>query len=167
MAGFLGDGSHAGVSNAAGDDLGIRGEVVVAVDGESVHGDALVHADADGGNLPVIAETLRNQNPDRVIVIAADDDPLKVEKVGHNPGLEAAKRAAERSNAQILKPSLTADEQLQGLTDHNDVHVARGFDVFRREIRQQLSDLGISTSRSRSMQISPKKQKSQSNQMSV
>lgn len=121
----------------------------------------------DGGNLPVIAETMRNQNPDRSIVIAADDDPLKVEKVGHNPGLEAAKRAAERSNAQILKPSLTADEQLQGLTDHNDVHVARGFDVFRREIRQQLSDLGISTSRGRSMQISPKKQKSQSNQMSV
>ena len=121
----------------------------------------------DGGNLPVIAETMRNQNPDRSIVIAADDDPLKVEKVGHNPGLEAAKRAAERSNAQILKPSLTADEQLQGLTDHNDVHVARGFDLFRREIRQQLSDLGISTSRSRSMQISPKKQKNQSNQMSV
>ncbi|WP_404424234.1 zincin-like metallopeptidase domain-containing protein [Thalassospira australica] len=121
----------------------------------------------DGGNLPVIAETMRNQNPDRPIVIAADDDPLKVEKVGHNPGLEAAKRAAERSNAQILKPSLTADEQLQGLTDHNDVHVARGFDLFRREIRQQLSDLGISTSRGRSMQISPKKQKSQSNQISV
>ncbi|WP_114109811.1 zincin-like metallopeptidase domain-containing protein [Thalassospira xiamenensis] len=121
----------------------------------------------DGGNLPVIAETLRNQNPDRAIVIAADDDPLKVEKVGHNPGLEAAQRAAVRSNAQILKPSLTADEQLQGLTDHNDVHVARGFDLFRREIRQQLSDLGISTSRGRSMQISPKKQKSQSNQMSV
>lgn len=121
----------------------------------------------DGGNLPVIAETMRNQNPDRAIVIAADDDTLKVEKVGHNPGLEAAKRAAERSNAQILKPSLTADEQLQGLTDHNDVHVARGFDLFRREIRQQLSELGISTSRGRSMQISPKKQKNQSNQMSV
>lgn len=121
----------------------------------------------DGGNLPVIAETMRNQNPDRSIVIAADDDSLKVEKVGHNPGLEAAKRAAERSNAQILKPSLTADEQLQSLTDHNDVHVARGFDLFRREVRQQLSDLGISTSRGRSMQISPKKQKSQSNQISV
>lgn len=121
----------------------------------------------DGGNLPVVAEAIRQQNPDRQILIAADDDHKQVEKVGFNPGLKAAERAADRSQAQILKPMLTSDEKLQGLTDHNDLHVARSFDQFRRDVRAQLTEMGINIGRGRSMQIAPKKTKSQSNQMSV
>ena len=121
----------------------------------------------DGGNLPVIAEAMRQQNPDRQILIAADDDHKQFEKLGYNPGLKAAERAADRSQAQILKPIFTNEEKMQGLTDHNDLHVARGFDVFRRELREQLSELGISTSRGKSSQILSKKQKTQSSQMSV
>jgi antirestriction protein ArdC/phage/plasmid primase-like uncharacterized protein len=121
----------------------------------------------DGGNLPVVAEALRKQNPDRQIVIAADDDHKQVEKIGLNPGLKAAERAAERSQAQILKPVLSADEKLQGLTDHNDLHVARGFDHFRRDVRSQLAEMGITAGRGQSMKITPKKVKSQSNEMSV
>ena len=121
----------------------------------------------DGGNLAVVAEALHKQNPDRQHLIAADDDHKQVEKVGFNPGLNAANKAAGRSDASILKPPLSPEDKLQGLTDFNDLHVSRGFDEFRKDVRKQLADLGVSVGRGKSIQATPKKQLNQSNQMTV
>ncbi|MDP2699924.1 zincin-like metallopeptidase domain-containing protein [Thalassospira sp.] len=122
----------------------------------------------DGGNLPVVAESLRKENPARPFVIASDDDHMQVEKMGFNPGLKAAERAAERSNAPILKPALTANEKQRGLTDFNDLQVARGFDQFRKDVMKQLAALGVTATQKQVAQLTPQhKAVSQSSQMTV
>ena len=114
-----------------------------------------------------MAEALHKQNPERQHLIAADDDHKQVEKVGFNPGLNAANKAAGRSDASILKPPLSSEDKLQGLTDFNDLHVSRGFDEFRKDVRKQLADLGVSVGRGKSIQVTAKKQLNQSNHMTV
>ncbi len=58
------------------------------------------------GNLEPVAVAIREQYPDRQIIIAADND--RYQKDGtprtNNPGLEAATKAAERINARLAVP---------------------------------------------------------------
>jgi putative DNA primase/helicase len=80
----------------------------------------------DSGNVPAVAQAIRERYPDKAIVIAADND-IKQERnprVRKNPGLEKATEAAKIVNAELLVPRFTEAELAQhdgGLSDWNDV----------------------------------------------
>jgi phage/plasmid primase-like uncharacterized protein len=80
----------------------------------------------DSGNVPAVAQAIRERYPDEAIVIAADND-IKQERnprVRKNPGLEKATEAATIANAELLVPRFTEAELAQhdgGLSDWNDV----------------------------------------------
>jgi hypothetical protein len=80
----------------------------------------------DSGNVPVVAQAIRERYPDKAIVIAADND-IKQERnqrVRKNPGLEKATEAAKIANAELLVPRFTEAELAEhdgGLSDWNDV----------------------------------------------
>ncbi|CAI7642649.1 unnamed protein product [Penicillium discolor] len=92
-AGHLAHRGHAGVGDAAGDDVAEGGETVVAVDGEAVHGHALLHPHADRGHLvlrersahPHTAAPLDLVPVDPERTQHLDEDPLQtpdVRKIG-------------------------------------------------------------------------------------
>jgi phage/plasmid primase-like uncharacterized protein len=80
----------------------------------------------DSGNMPAVAQAIRERYPDKAIVIAADND-IKQERnprVRKNPGLEKATEAAKIADAELLLPRFTEAELAQhdgGLSDWNDV----------------------------------------------
>ena len=74
----------------------------------------------DAGNVVVVAKALRQAKPDAVIVIAADND---VETLG-NPGLSAAREAAEATGALMVVPVLTGMPEKK--CDFNDLHAIEG-----------------------------------------
>jgi phage/plasmid primase-like uncharacterized protein len=79
----------------------------------------------DSGNVPAVAQAIRERYPDKAIVIAADND-IKQERnprARKNPGLEKATEAAKVANAELLVPRFTEAELAQhdgGLSDWND-----------------------------------------------
>ncbi len=79
------------------------------------------------GNLVPVASDLRKRFPNRLIVIAADDDS----KTEGNPGLTKAKEAAKAAHAFVAHP-IFSDESPG--TDFNDLHIASGLDVVRCQI---------------------------------
>lgn len=113
----------------------------------------------DGGNLGRVAEALKERYPDREQIIVADDDHKVVPKVGRNPGLEAAEKAATRTGAKILRPMLTEDEKAAGLSDFNDIHVSRGKVVLEKVVKEQLKALGVDLAAKpkKAMAMRPKK----------
>lgn len=95
----------------------------------------------NAGNLPKVARTLREGNPGLDLVIAADDDHSRT----INAGKQAAETASRETGARVLLPPLTPEEKARGLTDWNDLHVARG----PVKAREALVAAGLETSRSR------------------
>src|SRR5213596_2421913 len=87
----------AGVRDAAGDDLAVGGKVVAAVDGNAVHGHAVLDADADGPDLavrtllvggnPDACPALYALGPDAVILHDGDHDGFEPLHVVPNAGL--------------------------------------------------------------------------------
>ncbi len=76
----------------------------------------------DAGNLLPVVKALREQYPDKPIIIMADDDHTQE----NNPGLQKAQKAAEAVNGHVISPKFTEEEKSKGLTDFNDLHVSRG-----------------------------------------
>lgn len=72
------------------------------------------------GNLATVAAKIRERMPAARIIIAADDDHA----TKGNPGITAARKAAEAIGAKVALPS-TADDRAGG-TDFNDLHCALG-----------------------------------------
>ena len=68
------------------------------------------------GNLESVAVSLRARYPKSKIVLAADNDWRTAQKIGRNPGIEAAKRAAAVCGGCIAFPP-SAD----GVSDFNDL----------------------------------------------
>jgi phage/plasmid primase-like uncharacterized protein len=91
----------------------------------------------NSGNLPKVAEALHRQDPATPLVIAADDDAGTYQKIGRNPGRDAADRAAALTGATVIHPPFTAAERQQGLTDWNDFAVARGTPALTAALRDQ------------------------------
>ena len=100
----------------------------------------------NAGNLPKVARTLREGNPGLDLVIAADDDHSRT----INAGKQAAETASRETGARVLLPPLTPEEKARGLTDWNDLHVARG----PVKAREALVAAGLETSRSRDQEQS-------------
>lgn len=80
----------------------------------------------DAANLRPVAEAVRQKHPHMPIILAADDDHGVAQKQGRNPGLEKATEAARAVGGVVIKPPLTEAEKARGLTDFNDIAVARG-----------------------------------------
>lgn len=58
----------------------------------------------DAGNLEPVAAALRQHYPGVHLVICADDDAGTAARIGRNPGLEAAQRAAARVGGSVAMP---------------------------------------------------------------
>ena len=76
----------------------------------------------DSGNLPKVAQVLRDQYPQKPIVIAGDDDFIQESVNGTNPGREKAIEAAKLVNGEAVFPIFAPGEQAsQKLSDFNDL----------------------------------------------
>ena len=83
----------------------------------------------DTSNLMAVAAALRDQDPERSIYMAADNDhhlPLRVKPLP-NAGREKAEAAALAVGATVLLPEPIADQVAKGKgTDWNDYEVSHG-----------------------------------------
>lgn len=78
----------------------------------------------DSGNLPHVAQALREKFPDKPIVIAGDDDKAQEIERGHNPGRAKAEEAAKAVGGKAIFPIFAPGEQQanpKGFTDFNDL----------------------------------------------
>lgn len=93
----------------------------------------------DAGNLLPVAELLRGLFPQAPLLICADDDWRTV----GNPGREKAHKASRaiahcHYTYPIFRPALRGPKD----TDFNDLHLAEGLGVVRRQLRHVLPQLG-------------------------
>lgn len=87
----------------------------------------------NSGNLAAVTADIRKLNPDRQILIAADNDQFKNPE--RNPGVEAAREVVKKdSRALISIPSFTPDQFPSEPTDFNDLHNLAGLDAVRKQI---------------------------------
>ena len=84
----------------------------------------------DAGNLPKVADKLKDKYPDSLHVVLGDDD----RKNAVNKGMAKAEEAAIIANGVFTVPAFTAEEKERGLTDFNDLHQSRGLDAVRDQV---------------------------------
>ncbi|EFI6137555.1 hypothetical protein GXU08_004415 [Escherichia coli] len=84
----------------------------------------------DAGNLPKVADKLKDKYPDSLHVVLGDDD----RKNAVNKGMAKAEEAASIANGVFTVPAFTAEEKERGLTDFNDLHQSRGLDAVRDQV---------------------------------
>ena len=97
----------------------------------------------NASNLPKVAAHLIEEHkntPGIQFIVAADDDwrNLLKDPPQRNVGLEYGQKAADILGARLISPPLDNKDKNQGLTDFNDLYVARGAEA----CHQILSDLG-------------------------
>ncbi|MDI3260283.1 MAG: AAA family ATPase [Sinobacteraceae bacterium] len=95
----------------------------------SIH-EATGHAVAvafTANNLLAVAQALRRKHPRLRLVVCADDDAA----TPGNPGLTAARKAAEAVDGYLAVPDFGA-ERPDGATDFNDLHRRAGAEAVRR-----------------------------------
>lgn len=86
----------------------------------------------DAGNLPRVAEKLKDKYPASSHIVLGDDD--RDNKV--NKGREKAEEAAALTSGAFLVPEFNDQEKQAGLTDFNDLHQSRGLDAVREQVEQ-------------------------------
>lgn len=84
----------------------------------------------DAGNLPKVADKLKDKYPDSLHVVLGDDDRKNVV----NKGMAKAEEAATIANGVFTVPAFTAKEKERGLTDFNDLHQSRGLNAVRDQV---------------------------------
>ncbi|EOL6272019.1 LPD7 domain-containing protein [Escherichia coli] len=84
----------------------------------------------DAGNLPKVADKLKDKYPDSLHVVLGDDD----RKNAVNKGMAKAEEAATIVNGVFTVPAFTVEEKERGLTDFNDLHQSRGLDAVRDQV---------------------------------
>lgn len=85
----------------------------------------------DAYNVPKVAKVWREQIPDGIFVICADNDRWTMTPV-ENPGVEYARRAAAEVGARVTVPEF---ESLDGRpTDFNDLHVREGIEAVQAQV---------------------------------
>lgn len=96
----------------------------------------------DSGNLDAVARELRERNPARPLLIAADNDhnaPKTLDEKGNpkvNVGLVKAKEAAEKNGGGVMVPQFNDGDKG---SDWNDVATAQGDDAARRMLNEQMA----------------------------
>lgn len=88
-------------------------------------------------NLMNCAPVFRKKYPDRKILVAADDDAMTAEKIGHNPGVDAAQSAVRIGKLDgYLKPPFK--KPADG-SDWNDFAAAYGMNVAERVLKERIA----------------------------
>lgn len=90
----------------------------------------------DAGNLPKVADKLKDKYPDSLHVVLGDDD----RKNAVNKGMAKAEEAATIANGIFTVPAFTAEEKERGLTDFNDLHQSRGLDAVRDQVEEIITE---------------------------
>lgn len=88
------------------------------------------------GNLVAVADAYRAHYPDKVIVIAGDNDHRKAQQGQPNVGRDKAHEAAARVGGIALLPAFNADDPG---SDWNDLAKAQGPDAARRQLHLGLA----------------------------
>ncbi|MEA4837161.1 MAG: toprim domain-containing protein [Rhodospirillaceae bacterium] len=89
----------------------------------------------DSGNLKPVAEAIRAANPEREIIIVADNDHANIHG---NVGMKKGEEAAQAVGGVMVAPKLTVEEKEKGLTDFNDLAQKRGNAALRNSFRMAL-----------------------------
>lgn len=94
----------------------------------------------DAGNLEPIATMLRGKLPNARIVLCADNDRFTTRRDGtpHNPGVEAATKAAKACGGILAVPTFPADAEGKP-TDFNDLQQLEGLEAVRGAIDNALN----------------------------
>lgn len=78
----------------------------------------------NSGNLPAVAKQFKHYP----FVICADNDIKTAEKIGRNPGIDAAKKAADKSGLPYIVCPVDSD--------FNDLHCQKGLDAVKQALSQ-------------------------------
>lgn len=84
----------------------------------------------DAGNLPKVAEKLKEKFPNSLHVVLGDDD--RDNQV--NKGKEKAEEAAQITGGIYAVPVFSSEEKQNRLTDFNDLHKSQGLEAVRHQI---------------------------------
>lgn len=90
-------------------------------------------------NLEEVAKNIQRAHSKAKILICADNDRQTQNKIGVNPGVEAAKKAAKEVGGSISVPQFSSTESAKNLSDFNDLHCSRGIQAVKRQINFSLS----------------------------
>ncbi len=143
---FMKDGRKAGTSAPLG-DIGSKGPIVVA----EGYATAATMKEAtglptvaafDSGNLKSVVSSLRERNPERLIVVAGDNDhhlPRREVQPLPNVGMEKATEAAKAVDGVLLLPSFAPTDKG---TDWNDFAAGNGKAAVREKAALLLQPLG-------------------------
>ncbi len=117
-----------------------EGYATASVIAEAAGRRAAVVSAFDAGNLEPVARALRELHPDKVFIVAGDDDRREP---GRNPGREQAARAAEAVGATLVLPTFATGEQAgdpKRFSDFCDVKVnsSLGMDGLKEQIELAL-----------------------------
>lgn len=94
----------------------------------------------DSGNIDAVAQQFRERNPERLLLIAADNDHQKSNELDEhgrpkkNVGLVKAQEAAEKHGAGLMIPKFDKDEKG---SDWNDLAANRGDSVAQRMLADE------------------------------
>lgn len=83
----------------------------------------------DTSQLAAVAVKVRDALPEALLVVAADDDWKRED----NPGVRAARKAAEKANGLVVVPQFREGRGEKD-TDWNDLALAEGLDEARRQL---------------------------------
>lgn len=97
--------------------------------------DATVVTAFNAGNLEKVAKTIREQNPDRPIVIAGDNDHQREAEGKTNVGKEAAERAAKAVGGYAAIPSFAPDSKG---SDWNDMAKEKGTTELQKALNESM-----------------------------
>ena len=155
---YLKDGAKRGHFYPIGKPQAVNGRRVFVVvegyaTGASVHVATghMVLVAFDTSNLLAVAQSVRERNPDAIILFAADNDlwTRKPDGSPTNPGVLAASKAAQAVSGRVVPPPFTVDDawgvddkgRQTGPKDWNDWHCMNGVESIASAFRAALDAL--------------------------
>ena len=117
-----------------------EGYATASVIAEAAGRKAAVVSAFDAGNLEPVARALREKFPEKVLIVAGDDDRREP---GRNPGRDQAAKAAEATGAWLILPTFATGEQAGDAKRFSDfcdvkVHSSLGMDGLKEQIETAL-----------------------------
>lgn len=101
----------------------------------AVDNSATVICALSAGNMPEVANAVREIYPEVVIVIVADNDTKKID--AGNPGLKFGQDAVNLVGGKLVYPRFDSIVGGEIGSDMNDVHVTLGLDEVKRQLAEQ------------------------------
>lgn len=124
----------------------------------------------DSGNLPHVAQALREKYPDKPIVIAGDDDKQQEIERGRNPGRTKGEEAAQAVGGKAVFPIFApGEQQAQRLSDFNDLanKSALGRDAVKRQIEAAIAQVREQRKEQQTQVVQHKEKQQKQRQRSV